>query len=280
MASPYDQVTFSGGGTRCFWQGGFLEAVRDELLPAPARIAAVSGGALTAAGFVSRTGRAILERMCAAFADTPANVSWHDPSDDRGLTPHQQIYAEVVGDCLAGTPERAVADGPALEILIARPPSGRLDRLSGSLAALAYEAELHAGRGPHFAWAEAMGVTPERVDGRAAARQGRLAELIRAAACIPPVFDPPLWDGKPVIDGGMTDQAPIPEPDAGRTLVLLTRDDYGAIPEVAARDYVMPSREVPADKIDFTDPSKLRDTWEIGVADGRAFLDTLNHKNP
>ena len=32
-----------------------------------------------------------------------------------------------------------------------------------------------------------------------------------------------------------------------------------------------PSDETPADKIDFTDPGKLRRTWEQGTRDARAF---------
>ena len=82
------------------------------------------------------------------------------------------------------------------------------------------------------------------------------------------------WDGKPVIDGAMADQAPMPDPDDGRTLVLLTRD-YGSVPDLSDRTYLWPSREVPADKIDFTDPADIRRSWEIGEADGRRFLETF-----
>lgn len=32
------------------------------------------------------------------------------------------------------------------------------------------------------------------------------------------------------------------------------------------------SEDVPADKLDFTDPAKLRRTWEQGRRDGEAFL--------
>ena len=45
------------------------------------------------------------------------------------------------------------------------------------------------------------------------------------------------------------------------------------MPSVEGRTYIEPSREVPADKIDFTDPAKIRRTWELGEADAHAFLD-------
>jgi hypothetical protein len=270
----YQQLVLSGGGTRCFWQGGFLDVVRDPLGLEPERISGVSGGAMSAACFVSRRGQQMLEHMTQAFADNDHHVRWHDEAEGEGATPHQQIYRQVVGDTLTGEAERAVADGPAFEILIGRPPSHLLDRLSGMASAVVYEVELHLGRGPHFDWAERLGVAQERVDARQAARDGRLVDLVCAAAAIPPVFELPLWDGKPVIDGGVADQAPMPEPNRGDTLILLTRDDYGAIPDDPARSYLAPSQEVPADKIDFTDPGKVRRSWDIGAEDGRRFLTT------
>ncbi len=105
----------------------------------------------------------------------------------------------------------------------------------------------------------------------AAAREGRLADLVRFAATIPPVFEPPRWNGRAGIDGGMADQAPMPEPNEGETLVLLTRP-YERLPDIEGRVYVWPSEETPADKIDFTDPQKLRDTWALGEADAEKFL--------
>ena len=102
-----------------------------------------------------------------------------------------------------------------------------------------------------------------------------MADLVCAAATIPPIFEPPVWAGNKVIDGGMIDQAPMPDPDEGRTLVLLTRR-YDKLPDVEGRLYVAPSEEVDAEKIDFTDPALLRRTWEQGEADGRSFLETYN----
>ncbi len=80
-----------------------------------------------------------------------------------------------------------------------------------------------------------------------------------------------MWDGRRVIDGGMADQAPMPHPDRGRTLVLLTR----ALPAPAAGRRAgstsRPSRATPADKIDFTDPAKIQRTWDQGER-GRALV--------
>ncbi|WP_368373138.1 hypothetical protein [Roseovarius sp. THAF9] len=53
--------------------------------------------------------------------------------------------------------------------------------------------------------------------------------------------------------------------------MLLTRP-YKNLPDVPGRVYVWPSEETPADKIDFTDPQKLRDTWALGQQDAEAYL--------
>ena len=48
------------------------------------------------------------------------------------------------------------------------------------------------------------------VDARKAARDGLIVDLICNAAVIPPVFNLQGWNGRKVIDGGMTSKAPMP----------------------------------------------------------------------
>ncbi len=227
----YDQLVFSGGGTRCFWFGGFTHVLRRARPIHPARISGVSGGALSSVSFVTHRGRRLLDTMREAFSHQDLNVSWHDATDgEHGYTPHQRIYRDVVASVVDDEAQRMVAEGPALQILIAHPPDHDWDKLSGTSMTAAYEADLLIRSTPHLEWSQKVGLTTSRVDARQAAREGRLVELICAAATIPPVFDPPLWDGKPVIDAGMANQAPMPEPDRGSTLVLLTRQ-YRNLPE-------------------------------------------------
>lgn len=266
------QIVFSGGGLRCFWQGGLITELGRHMTIAPERATGVSGGALAGAAFLAGRAERLLDEMCAAFEDRDRNFDPFAP-DTKGLTPHQQVYSRVVREVLDEEASRRIADGPAFEVLIAHPPEDGLPAgLSGTAMTAAYEAELHIVGSPHFNWAEKVGLGTERVDANAAARQGRLAELVEAAAAIPPIFDPPRWNGRAVVDGGMADQAPVPEPDEGPTLILLTRR-YDRIPDHPRRIYLQPADETPADKIDFTDPKKLRDTWAQGERDARRLLD-------
>ena len=270
--APFPQLVFSGGGLRCFWQGGFQNVLRDRLVPNPERIASVSGGALGSAAWIAHKGHELRDTMCAKFDELDSNVDPHAPVDgQRGLSPHQQTYRDVAEEVLTDRAVQDIVNGPPLQILIGHPPSGALDAASGTLATFAYEAELHTVASPHFSWAEKLGVTSTLVDATRAAREGRLADLCWAAATIPPIFEPPEWDGRPVIDGGMADQAPMPEPDEGPTLVMLTRE-YSGLTPVAGRLYVWPSDDVPADKIDFTDPDKIRETWRAGERDAERYL--------
>ena len=277
---PYPQIVFSGGGTRCFWHGGFMAVARDRLAPDPARIACVSGGVLSAAVFVARRERRLLDTMAETFESRGANVDWHELVDGGPLTPHQSLYRDVVAQVLGDREAaEAVAEGPALQVVLAHPPGGdRTARVAGALASLAYEAELHILSRPDLEWAQAAGLETSRVDARDAAREGRLVDLVCAAAVIPPIFDPPLWDGRPVVDAGMAGHAPRPEPDRGGTLVLATRV-YRNWPD-DGRTYVGPSDGVPADKIDFTDADKIRETWDRGEEDGRRFLEQLDPEHP
>ncbi len=271
----FDQLVLSGGGLRCFWQGGWLDVVRDVLPLEPRRVTGVSGGSVTAAGFLARRGRDLLDRMCDAFEELDANLQIDDLDEEDGRTPHQRTFEEVLSGVFDAGALEQIAGGPKFQVQIAHPPTQGVAGLSGTAMTIAYEAELHIVNAPHFNWAEKFGLTSELVDANQAARDRELVHLLLAAVTIPPVFRTRDWNGKPVVDGGMADQAPLPMPDEGRTLILLTRE-YRNIPDVADRLYVMPSGEVPSDKLDFTDPDKLRRTWDQGRADGEAFLEKFD----
>ncbi len=55
---------------------------------------------------------------------------------------------------------------------------------------------------------------------------------------IPPVFKIAIWDGQQVIDSGMSDKAPMPEPNRGQTMILLT-DEFPNAPRDPDRLYVV-----------------------------------------
>ncbi|RIV89302.1 patatin-like phospholipase family protein [Aurantiacibacter zhengii] len=267
MARTYDQVVFSGGGIRCFWHGGFLSKVGDFERLRPERISSVSGGALSAACWIAGREDDLLAVMEEAFSVNDSNVA----AGKSNFTPHQEIYREVVDVTLDREAIERVADGPEYEVALSVPPEQFTPHLSAIFYGLIYKLDQSVRSTPHLVWPRAAGLEEVRVDGRQAARDGKLVDLICAAATIPPVFDVPQWQDCRVLDGGMLDKAPLPLESEGETLVLLT-SRYRHCPEEPGRTYVMPSCEVAADKIDFSDASKVTRTWDQGVCDGTAWL--------
>ena len=271
-ALRFRQLVFSGGGTRCFWHGGFAAVVGPAIHLRPERVSAVSGGALSACAFIGGCEQRLFEVMGEALRERESNVSmdW-DEVRDNGLTPHQEMYRDIVSTTLRREEIDRIADGPSFQVLLSHPPSERVPKLSTLPMMVAYEADMAVRSTPHVVGAEALGANEELVDGRQAARDGKLIDLVCAAAVIPPVFNVQDWEGRPVVDGGMTSKAPLPDPDHGRTLLLLTRR-FRNVPDHPDRLYVQPSESVPADKIDFTSREKIEATWEAGERDGHAFL--------
>ena len=268
----FEQLVFSGGGTRCFWHGGFLEVVAPAIGLAPERIVGVSGGALAAAAMITGRAEKLKDVMIRRFEEVDSNIDLQALPEGESITPHQRIYRAIVSEVLDDDEaRRRVADGPAFQVQLGHPPSQAAPRVSTVPLFTLYEAEKRLRGTPHLRWCQAAGLRARLVDARQAARDGKLCELICAAAVIPPVFKIAMWDGEQVIDSGMADKAPMPEPNRGRTMILLT-DNFPNTPRHPDRLYVEPSRETPADKIDFTDPDKLRRTWDLGRRDGEAFL--------
>ena len=255
-----------------------MEVIGPGLDPRPERVVGVSGGALSAAAMITDRERELLDAMTDAFERVDSNIELDKLADDESMTPHQRIYCEVVTKVLDDDVARQrIGDGPQFHVQIGHPPSALAPRASTIPLFSLYEAEMAIRSTPHLRWCQRAGLRAELVDARQAARDGRLVELICAAAVIPPVFKIAMWGGEQVIDSGMADKAPMPPNNRGSTLVLLTRE-FRSTPKVPGRLYVAPSRETPADKIDFTDPGKLRQTWELGRRDGQAFMERHGEK--
>ncbi|MFZ3585319.1 patatin-like phospholipase family protein [Loktanella sp. DJP18] len=268
----FEQLVFSGGGTRCFWHGGFCSVVAQVIDLKPARIAAVSGGALSASAFIGGVENRLFEVMGGALQEREQNIStdW-DELQSNGMTPHQQMYREIVTETLCQCAIDAIAQGPSFQVLLTHPPIESYPKLSTLPMMISYEIDKAVRSSPYIVSANSLGAEQVLVDARQAARDGELIDLVCAAAVIPPVFNVQGWKGRPVVDGGMTTSAPMPDPDEGSTLILLTRK-FRHLPDDPGHQYVEPSESVPADKIDFTSREKIKKTWEAGREDGRAFL--------
>lgn len=266
-STDFDQVVFSGGGTRCFWHGGFLSEAGTYEDLRPDRICAVSGGALAASAWISANDQRCKQVMGEIFERNERNLDF----DCDNATPHQELYREAVKGTLPEDAIEKIASGPSFQIMLGCPPPYMPSRLFAALCAIGYKCEQIITGNPRLRYTKLLGLRPLLVDAREAAREGKLVDLVCAAATIPPVFDIPCWEGNDVIDGGMVTKAPFPDPDIGRTLVLMT-STYRHLPDQHEKLFVTPSEPVEADKIDFTRRDKIEETWQQGIADAKAFL--------
>ncbi len=263
----FDQVAFSGGGIRCFWHGGFLSKVGAVGAIAPVRVSGVSGGALSGAAWIGEVEQDLFDLMRQAFDHNGDNLQVEKPN----FTPHQELYRAVVSTTLDDHAIARICDGPQFEIVLGLPPRRISAQIAAIFATIAYKMDERLRRRPKLVLPGLLGMRALRVDARQAARDGDLVDLICAAATVPPVFDVPLWNGRRVLDGGMMDKAPLPQPDEGRTLVLLT-SRYRNLPSSPRIIHVQPSQPVEADKIDFTDSAKVTATWQQGQRDAKSWL--------
>lgn len=248
-----------------------MEATRKPLSLDPKRISGVSGGALSAACFIADCGQALLRNMGEAFDRTDYNFDPFNRDSQTGLTPHQEVYREVVQQTIDESAERKIADGPQFQVLLAYPPSTRFPKWSTIPLMAAYIADLKIRSNPFLKYTGWAGLTSELVDAKQAAKDGKLVDLICNAAVIPPVFNLQGWNHKNVVDGGLACKAPLPEPNEGRSLVLLTRK-FRNKPVDPNLVYAEVSSSTPADKLDFTNRKELEQTWDMGREDGQAFL--------
>jgi predicted acylesterase/phospholipase RssA len=272
--ADYAQIVFSGGGLRCFWHGGWMEAVERAAPFAPERVTGVSGGALSASAWLADREDFLFERFSRAVGRTDWNVTLDDLDEDDGLSPHQRVYEAIVEDVIDAAAQARIAEGPAFQISVSTPGDQTGSTLRALAAGTIYQIEQIVAPTPRPRLSAAAGVEQRLIDARRAARDGVLPDLIRMAATVPPAFRPDEWDAEPVFDGGMVDKAPLPAPDAGRSLVLLTKRFQTLPGDTDHVDYVMPSLPVLAgSKLDFTDPDLLRQAWDQGVRDGRAWAD-------
>lgn len=127
----------------------------------------------------------------------------------------------------------------------------------------------------HPRLAIAIGFRPEIVSVRSCTTPEMLAELILASSCTPP-FTPVLhWNGSVALDGGLIDNVPYRAIDdvGGNTLFLLTRSyRHQSLPSNPEHTYIQPSRPITISKWDYTNPTGLLETYELGREDGKRFI--------
>jgi predicted acylesterase/phospholipase RssA len=269
---PYDAVVLGGGGCRCFWQAGFWSEAAPAIGLAPSVVAGVSAGAAFACAIVAGVMGRVLEEFSHRVAANERNAYPANALNGRPVFPHERIYRGTILAALDPEALRRLHAGPDVRISIARPPAW-LGRSGYAVGLLAYLAERQVDDGVHTSWARRLGFRNEVVSARSCRSPHELADLILHSSCVPPITPAYRRGGRPVVDGGVYDPAPVEAVNGARnTLVLLSRRHReDALPRVAGRTYAQPSEPVRVQKWDYTSPELVQRTYDLGRFDGERF---------
>lgn len=280
QSAPPDRdiaITLAGGGNRSFYQIGLLSAWWELLADRIGMIACCSAGACTAVLHLTGRHQAAHEYWLARTGHVTRNFDWFKLLRGERPAPHFPIYRDTVLFALAdGGWERLRATPFPVTALMARPPHGLPVPLAVPIGLGAYSLQrwrkpgvLHPGIG------RLLGFEPVAVDLRSCSSPEAVANVVLASSATPPFTPVGRLDGRPVLDGGLVDNAPaFLADDAGpwrKHLVVLTRPyPPESVGHRRGRWYLCPSEPVPADRWDYTRPKRLAETVALGARDGVA----------
>jgi pimeloyl-ACP methyl ester carboxylesterase len=271
----FDAIAFAGGGNRCYWQGGFYEAVAERLGLPPKLAVGVSAGAFACIYSVLGIGARVRELVLTACGPHRKNFDFRGWRAGGPLCPVGPMYRALLDELLDAAALARLQQVTDLHIAVARVPLGLPPLVGAAIGIGAYQLEKHLFHPVHPRLGRALGFRAEFIRVRDLATPSELRDAIIASGCVPPFMPQVLIGGKPGIDGGLVDNVPVEplvpiEAAGGRTLVLLSRT-YRRVPKVEGRTYVQPSRPIGAKQFDITDPAAIRDAYELGRRDGEAF---------
>jgi len=272
----FDAVVFAGGGNRCYWQGGFYEAVAPRLGLVPKLVIGASAGAFAAAYSLLGVGPETRERVFAGCGPHLKNFDFAAWRRGEPLCPVGPLYHELLRQTIDDAALDRLNAATDLQIAVTRLPKG-LPPLAGAMLGIAaYQLEKHLFHPVHPRFGRRLGFRPEFVSARAAKSAAEFHDVLLASSGVPPFMPVIQVNGVAAFDGGLVDNVPVAPLDpieraGGRTLVLLTRR-YRNLPVVEGRTYAQPSRAIEVSQFDITSPERIRAAYELGVKDGEAFV--------
>jgi len=273
MRTTYQSVVMAGGGSRTFWHAGFWSVTAEPLALAPRQVATVSAAAAMACAIFSGRAQMALSLFKEATTGNKKNAYWGNALRGEPIFPHERMYRKTLLDLVDAESLGKIHAGPDIRVLLGHTPRWLGPRAGALLALAAYNFEKRVRNNIHPDAAKVLGFEKQVVSARQCTTPDELADLILASSCTPPMTSLRRWNGRYALDGGVIDNVPVCalDNDPGETLVLLTRR-YKALPTIAGRTYVMPSRPIPVDAWDYTKPHGLQETFDLGRRDGETFL--------
>jgi predicted patatin/cPLA2 family phospholipase len=277
----FEAIAFAGGGNRCYWQGGFYEAVAERIDLAPTLVVGASAGAFAATysllGIGPEVRRSVIDSCKPGLRNFDLAAWWRG----KPLCPVGPMYDELLAKTVDAAALARLNTLTDFRIAVARLPRGLPPTLGAAIGIGAYQLEKHLFHPVHPRFGRALGFRGEFVAARSLTVPQQMRNVLIASGGVPPFMPVTLVGSEPAFDGGLVDNVPVEpltavEAAGGRTLVLLTRV-YKTVPAVWNRTYVQPSQKIDVKQFDITNPDGIRRAFELGLRDGEAFARSLLH---
>jgi predicted acylesterase/phospholipase RssA len=277
--TDFDAVAFAGGGNRCYWQGGFWDALTALRPQRPNFIVALSAGAFQACFSIIGHGSRVRKLVFEGSERTTTDFDW--PRLARGQSPFVvgTLYRDLLEQVFDDEAMAALRAAPEVLIQVAHPPAF----MPGAVAALssigAYQIEKLLTGAAHSRAGGYLGLTPDWVSTHTAPDKATIVDALMATASVPPFMPIGNVNGRPALDGGLVDNPPLArlkpvEAKGGRTLVLSTRSAK-PLESTEQRIVVRPSQPITMSKFTVSDSDGLRAAFEMGLRDGEDFAKRL-----
>lgn len=275
--SHIKNVVFAGGGNRCFWQAGLWDIIAEPLNLNPKRFVSVSAGSAMSCGILAGQSHESLRIVKATTTSNTKNRYMGNLFKSEPVFPHERLYREMVLEIMHEEAFKRLKSGPTNAIQVARIPRWLGPKSAVAVGIMAYQLEKKLKEPVHPTYGRKLGFKSEFVNAAECNSPEELTDLILSSSCTPPMTPIMYRNSRPVLDGGLFDNAPVHGvPDnSGDTLILLTRP-YRFIPPVAGRHYLAPSERPPVSSWDYTNPKGIQDTFDLGRRDGERLLKEMH----
>ncbi len=280
MGRDFVAVAFAGGGARCYWQGGFWDALNATRPQRPDFVVGVSGGAFQACFSLIGAGDRVRKIVFDACATTRSGVDWGRLS--RGKSPFLvgEMYRALLTEVFSAPELALLREAPNIFIQVACPPRWMPGGFAALSSVAAYQIEKIVTGAAHSSAGRYLGLVGDWTSTHAVATPQEIIEALMATAAVPPFMPIGRLNGRAALDGGLVDNPPLRklgpvEAAGGRTLVLSTRSAR-PLQSTALRTVVQPSQPIAVNKFSVTDADGVRDAYRLGLRDGADFARRLS----
>ncbi|MFO1116196.1 MAG: patatin-like phospholipase family protein [Beijerinckiaceae bacterium] len=279
MERDFEAVAFAGGGNRCYWQGGFWDALNGLRPQRPDFVVGVSAGAFQASFSLIGAGERVRRLVFEACATNERGLDWSLLARGRSPFLVGGMYRDLLEQIFGPAECEALRQAPELLIQVAHPPLW----MPGAVAAIgsiaAYQVEKAITGAAHSSAGRYLGLTPDWLSTHQARGPKDIVDALMATASVPPFMPIGRVNDRAALDGGLVDNPPLTklgavEAAGGRALVLSTRSAK-PLQSTRTRIVVRPSQPVTISKFSVTDADGLRFAYELGLRDGEDFAKQL-----